>query len=75
MFDEKCFFINAQLTKSSQKKGNNYFCNLHTLKSKENIPAPELRMRPRAPVGGGLQPCARAACALWRVYALLAPGV
>ena len=38
MFDEKCFFINAKMAKSSQKKGNNYFCNLHTLKSKEKHP-------------------------------------
>ena len=75
MFDEKCFFINAKMTKSSQKKGNNYFCNLHTLKAKKNISAPELRMRPWAPVGGGLQPCARAARELWLVYAPPAPGV
>ena len=75
MFDEKCFFINAQMTKSSQKKGINYFCNLHTLKSREKHPCARAAHASPGPVGGGLQPCARAACALWSVYAPPAPGV
>ena len=39
MFDEECFFIQAKMTKSSQKSFNivYIFWNLHTLKCKENI--------------------------------------
>ena len=39
MFDEECFFIQAKMTKSSQKSVNivYIFWNLHTLKCKENI--------------------------------------
>ena len=39
MFDKKCFFIQAKMTKSSQKsvKIVYLFWNLHTLKCKENI--------------------------------------
>ena len=53
MFDEKCFFINAQMTKSSQKKGNNYFCNLHTLKSKEKHPCTRAAHASPGPGGRG----------------------
>ena len=63
------------MTKSSPKKGNNYFCNLHTLKSKEKHPCARAAHASPGPGGRGLQPCVRAACTLWRVYAPPAPVV
>ena len=53
MFDEKYFFTQAKITKSSEKRVKiiYLFCSLHTLKCKEKHP----------PVGRGLRPSARGA--------------